>query len=1358
MACVITVDGKSYDETGFKQMLSSGFLVNEINAGVLKDSKSEIYKQYVNGDSTKETARGEGEQALQEGVTPEGEGTEIDQAATGAQATNQIPGFEQLTDNQKAEFDAALASINEGLETPISAREAFNKLVTYLQPENIPFITNMKSALSASLDESYAKNILRGLERDGKTQIKGKFARTPLGRTLLGLSASMKSLGISMVVLSDEDFNNFIENAYGLYDKDRNAIYSWGAKTMVLRASNTSQVALHEFTHPILEIIEQVDPELYNSLTTELDTLIHPERKMTYLEWAETNYPGANKKTIINEALTELISNEADRRINLNSPAKIAANRIWQSIMAFFGIKGASINIKIDDTLTVDKLSKAISLAVVSSRALKVQELAGVEQTTAEGIASSKGANLVSEAGLDKYMTEDGKGNYVFYHVSGLDLTRKGIDPNKLGSNARTGRDEVMAKHPVSMYYTEPDIEEVSGSYKHVVLIPKNKVYPIDSDPLNLRPLAEKEFRKVFPNISFDNNRASSWIAKVAAEKGYDIVVANWSPRKNFKALRAESAIKHKPDLYQKPKPGSLNAVTFNEKYEFESNRGKKGISSSIDRRLSQEGVAVPSSEKIPKKISPDKEAQTMKQIDKLLEDYKDALKKPEQWIQLMSRLFSYKDENGNVLIPKIPVALSKMANSEKEVLKEILKVSDKQRELASEGLKATKEIGQLYKDGKMDDIDTGLYFLWNIMSIGISPYPQEAGFLRAVNYGIDSFIGKASKGSFLTGEKVDYNGEKIDSGLADYYKWVDEVLPTGVAGSGSKANLRSFGSSFLSKASERITVGEFSGLTKLQALHKILSDRTTPTDKLRRKWLANLSGMSFNNKIFDFILLTTGRSDLFVIDRVRTEHFWDADNLKQTSGLGSGTSIYDGKELKYGKTEGAGYSKMLSDVSGLVFAELANKTMQPIVESAYKKLGVTESADVGRFHWETWVAASSQEVSHGSIDAIVQRKSAGEITDAGIRQGKYGSWDFNFSYKKRSGKDFEYEFTDDNGNIYVFDNISPIYEEISNQNTKKNYETNVERFILKDQNGNIIKRKTEKINEAWYDQPGVDKQKYFEFLASKAKEVIPASNVSEDQAGVEEAKPITKPKKGISSSRSTVKFNEKKFNADPVIEEMKSTPVESGGGATINLDGSKYEGGGLVIPIGSINFKASDLTKENVLKFIKDNLGKISGDAYKFGFYKFEGEDKISVDINVVVDPKYRELGLKFGKMAGQKSLFNLDTMKEDETGADGSNTMSFTDEQARAIGEAFSRGEFPSSVFEEKGTTDVTSKFAESAKLFDQIQEADGSAKKRRLAEERRSLIESSPEVKFIDDNIKKIYEQLENKGILTREGNCP
>jgi hypothetical protein len=545
----------------------------------------------------------------------------------------------------------------------------------------------------------------------------------------------------------------------------------------------------------------------------------------------------------------------------------------------------------------------------------------------------------------------------------------------------------------------------------------------------------------------------------------------------------------------------------------FEGGDKTKGTKTraQIDPRLSELGVEVDKKEKLPQKITPANESKVLAQVDNLLNTYPKALTDNNQWKELMSRVFSYKGPNGEVMIPKFPTGLSRMSSSVSEVLKELSKVSEKQRDLASSGLKGTKEIGKLYKEGKMDEADTGLYFLWNIMSIGISPYPQEAGFLRAVNNGIDSFIKKSADGKFLTGKEIDYNGDKIDSGLAEYFKWVDETLPKGVAGSSSKPNLRSFGSAFLSKASTKIESGEFAGLTKMQALHEILSDKTTPTNELRRKWLANLSGMSFNNKIFDFILLTTGRSDLFVIDRVRTEHFWDSDNLKKESGLKPATSIYDGSELIFGNTKGAGYSKMLSNVSGMVFAELANRTMQPVVQEAYRKIGVTNNPDVGRFHWETWVAASSQEVSHGSIDAIVQRKKSGEITDAGIRQGKYGAWDFNFAYKKRSGKDFVYEFIDEEGNTYVFDDISEIYEEISNQNTKKGYKDNSERFILKDEKGNIIKRKTEKIDNAWYDQYGVNKQKYFEYLKDKAKEFIPAPNVVEDQGVVIKKEPEVK-------------------------------------------------------------------------------------------------------------------------------------------------------------------------------------------------------------------------------------------------------
>jgi hypothetical protein len=64
----------------------------------------------------------------------------------------------------------------------------------------------------------------------------------------------------------------------------------------------------------------------------------------------------------------------------------------------------------------------------------------------------------------------------------------------------------------------------------------------------------------------------------------------------------------------------------------------------------------------------------------------------------------------------------------------------------------------------------------------------------------------------------------------------------------------------------------------------------------------------------------------------------------------------------------------------------------------------------------------------------------------------------------------------------------------------------------------------------------------------------------------------------------------------------------------------------------------------------------------------------------------------------------------------------------------------------------------FAKSAELFDQISETEGASKKRSLAQKRRELLSENPSVKFIDDNIGTIYAELEAKGLLKREGNCP
>jgi hypothetical protein len=693
----------------------------------------------------------------------------------------------------------------------------------------------------------------------------------------------------------------------------------------------------------------------------------------------------------------------------------------------------------------------------------------------------------------------------------------------------------------------------------------------------------------------------------------------------------------------------------------------------SIDARIADKGVEVPRSEKLPLKIVASKEESVMRRINELLDKYPNALTDKEQWKELMSRVFPI-TVDGEVFIPAFPEGLSRMAGSVQETLKEINKVSDEQRKLASEGLKGTKEIGELYKQGKMDEVDTGLYFLWNIMSIGISPYPQESGFLQAVNGGVDKYIKLAAAGKFN------------ENTLKEYLNWVDGVLPKGTPGAGSKSNLNSFGKSFLSKAAQEIESGEFEGKTKLQALHEILSDRKTPTNELRRKWQANMSAMQFNNKIFDFILLTTGRSDLFVTDRVRVDHFWDGNNFKKKRGLKESTSLYDGSDLTYGAATGAGFSKILSDVPGLVFNELANRTMTPIVEKAYKQIGVKDYPEVGRFHWETWVAASSQEVSHGSIDAIVQRKEKGEIQDAGIRQGKYGAWDFNFAYKKRAGKDFVYEFVDNDGNIYVFDKINDIQDEIEKQK-KKTYETN-NRFLLPDAKGNIS-RPTKGLSTAWYDTELVDAEKYFEFLRSKAKEIIPAPDVVEDQGVViekpksekisKETKPTGQPSQGI--PRTPKEFA---GNVGETIDRIKAATSEDG--ATLNLDGTTYEDGGLVVPAGSLNVAQDEVTAEGLFEFLKDNEENISSDIFKIGLYKFPDRPEVSYDLNIVIPREYRDVALKFGELSGQESLFDLDTFENIKTGSDGKNPRKFTAQELAEIAKDLSEGRLPKIVSKEE------------------------------------------------------------------------
>ena len=137
-------------------------------------------------------------------------------------------------------------------------------------------------------------------------------------------------------------------------------------------------------------------------------------------------------------------------------------------------------------------------------------------------------------------------------------------------------------------------------------------------------------------------------------------------------------------------------------------------------------------------------------------------------------------------------------------------------------------------------------------------------------------------------------------------------------------------------------------------------------------------------------------------------------------------------------------------------------------------------------------------------------------------------------------------------------------------------------------------------------------------------------------------------------------------------VDRIKNLPKESEDGATFNQDGTKYDGGGLVLPIASENLKASELTPERIEAFKKKHA-KYLGAGSKIGIYKFPGQDQASIDLNVIVPSNKRKRAVEIGKKLGQESLFDLDTFENVKTGETGANPKTIGPSAAKRIADEF-------------------------------------------------------------------------------------
>lgn len=127
-------------------------------------------------------------------------------------------------------------------------------------------------------------------------------------------------------------------------------------------------------------------------------------------------------------------------------------------------------------------------------------------------------------------------------------------------------------------------------------------------------------------------------------------------------------------------------------------------------------------------------------------------------------------------------------------------------------------------------------------------------------------------------------------------------------------------------------------------------------------------------------------------------------------------------------------------------------------------------------------------------------------------------------------------------------------------------------------------------------------------------------------------------------------------------IQNIRAVPREEETGATLNIDGSTYNDGGLVVPLVSLNFDDRfAIGPEDIEQFLNNNAELVvaAGPTAKVGLYKFPNSNQVSVDLNVVAPREARSRALDIARDLGQESLFDLDTFENVKTGATGQNTV---------------------------------------------------------------------------------------------------
>ena len=611
---------------------------------------------------------------------------------------------------------------------------------------------------------------------------------------------------------------------------------------------------------------------------------------------------------------------------------------------------------------------------------------------------------------------------------------------------------------------------------------------------------------------------------------------------------------------------------------------------------------------KILQSINPKNADKQLDALDDILTAHPDAMSSEEAFKDYLADAMGIANDGS---LPLIPFGAIKMANDSSLIENQIGGLSEGQLALAQSGFESADKFEQAYRSGSATPKHTGLLILWGILSRSVSPFVQESLFLDVVQErgnmaGVGAFIEEAAEGRF-----------NID----EYRNWVSSSLPTTSPGNGAKHNLNAFGETTLTKLGKP----DDQGITPLKRLHDLFADYELSGKQIRREFHRLNEGIGINNKVLSFALLVSGRNDVMVLDRVQFRNLFNDGRF--------GTfNLYDGIKEDKKEVTGSKIAKLGDGSMGLMYYEAIERDMMPAVQQAYDNLGRGDQASMGRYHWESWVAQSAQEVDHGTIDGIINDSLGIEQPYAGIttKQGKYDTIQSGSTYGYDSNGVPFIRIPDGLNNTFEFtpEKASGVYDEIQ----KRKNEIIPAGFKL-----------AKNREKPYYERDDVNRENLSALLQREGGRLVQPrfSGVSENYANV--------------SRKDTRQEDIRDYSIVPAVDGLNTLRDfirNNPDGFTVSSTIQPVEGGIVVAPIKDAEIIAGNNIPLEVLREYVNNAKDLSSifnrEVFLGGWFNTQDQQYYLDNVLIVPD---KEEALYIADAAEQIAIFDLNTFEETRT-----------------------------------------------------------------------------------------------------------